>query len=72
MQAKVITRDQQGNTHIAPDSYDLDDALSSAKIMLKLGKATAVYIQGIGSKFQYRVTKNGNNFNIKGSTQPTL
>lgn len=72
MQAKVITEDSNGNKHIAADSYDLDDALSSAKIMLKLGKASAVFIQTIGGKFQYKVTKSGMNYNIKGSIQPSL
>lgn len=72
MNAKVITQDEQGNKHINSGTFDLDDALSSAKQMLKLGKATAVFIQTIGGKFQYRVTKSGMNYNIKGSIQPSL
>lgn len=72
MKASVITQDQNGDKHINAGQFDLDDAFNSAKIMLKLGKASAVFIQTIGGKFQYKVTKSGMNYNIKGTIQPSL
>lgn len=72
MQAKVTLQHADGTKDICPGLFDQDDALSSAKQMLKLGKASIVHIQIIGSKLSYRVTKSGMNYNIKGLTQPTL
>lgn len=72
MNAKVTLIQADGTKDICPGLFDQDDALSSAKQMLKLGKATAVCIQIIGSKFSYKVTKNGLSYNLKGYFQPTI
>lgn len=65
MNARLIFKDIDGKIVIGKPELDIDDALSTAKIMLKLKKTSIVLIQTIAGRFSYRVTKSGENYNIK-------
>ena len=71
MKAKLVTV-TNGQKHIHSNEFDADDALSSVKQMLKLGKIEKAYIQIINGRFSYRVTKVGNNIQLKSFAQPTI
>ena len=64
MRAQITTY-KDNIRHTNSGLFDLDDALSSAKQMLKLGKADQVKISTTGS-YIYWVTKENESYKIKG------
>lgn len=72
MNAKLIYRDTKGNVNIGKFELDLDDALSTAKIILKTEMTPMVFIQTLGGRFSYYVTRRGEDYKITGTLSSNL
>ena len=72
MNARIIYKENDGTVQHNPLELDLDDAFSTARILLNLEKTKMVFLQTISGRFSYYVTKRGSDYKILSTTNSNI